>query len=772
MKLLSIHIDNFGKLRDFDLDLGDGVNTVFADNGYGKTTLAAFVKAMLYGLSKVGTRVKDLNENERKHYTPWQGGAFGGYIDIETEKGRYRVSRSFGAKPAADTFTLIDLNTRLESGDYSEDIGAELFGIDADSYEKSTYIPQRDIPIEMTANINTKLTRLLESSNDIDELDRAVKMLENYSKSFKLYKGNGGLIYDTQLKLNQAESHIEACHDAKARAQRYTERLEEIKNITERTENEIRDIEAELEQINRLTVKYNDFKTLEQYRNDAKEAEKLLEKRKLLFKNAIPTQDELSSLERKAKDVTLAKTKSAYRKEASDSQKKLDEYKKRFGDEPLTRNYLESVSKNINNLNAAEAELHMTPTPTEPVRPTSGGSSNKLLLPLACVMAAVGAILCFVNLFVGIALIAVGAVTLSVGVAFASKARTELNKANKDYEAKLEAYNAAKEHQTALTERISELRSELDAVIAKYYPDHLGSYDAALTKLCTDTEHYRELLKDSQKEDDKENTELEAAISSARLDFSRFTDLTDDDFDGALKDIGEKLRAIEAAENELNARLNFAKKYAEEKGLSGEAPTLPDRSSVEQKLSEMRKRVSELNLLYGSEKQSLERLEEAADSLPEYTDEAERLRGEIAVYEEKRNTAESAKEFLKRASYNLSSRYLRKMEQSFKENYKKASYSAMPTPNIDAELGLSFRDGGAERGTEWYSEGIRSLINLCMRLALTDALFENEAPFLVLDDPFSELDGTNLEKAKALIKELGRDRQIIYLTCHESRKIQ
>jgi DNA repair exonuclease SbcCD ATPase subunit len=154
----------------------------------------------------------------------------------------------------------------------------------------------------------------------------------------------------------------------------------------------------------------------------------------------------------------------------------------------------------------------------------------------------------------------------------------------------------------------------------------------------------------------------------------------------------------------------------------------------------MRKRVSELNLLYGSEKQNLERLEEAADSLPEYTDEAERLRGELAVYEEKRNTAESAKEFLKRASYNLSSRYLRKMEQSFKENYEKASDSAMPTPNIDAELGLSFRDGGAERGTEWYSEGIRSLINLCMRLALTDALFENEAPFLVLDDPFSELD--------------------------------
>lgn len=41
-----------------------------------------------------------------------------------------------------------------------------------------------------------------------------------------------------------------------------------------------------------------------------------------------------------------------------------------------------------------------------------------------------------------------------------------------------------------------------------------------------------------------------------------------------------------------------------------------------------------------------------------------------------------------------------------------------------------------------------------------------------LDDPFSELDGAKLGKAKELIKELGNDRQVIYLTCHESRKIQ
>ncbi len=770
MKLLSIHIDNFGKLRDFDLSLTDGVNTVFAENGYGKTTLAAFIKAMLYGLSRVGARVKDLNENERKHYIPWQGGAFGGYIDIETEKGRYRVSRSFGSKPAADTFTLIDLDTKLESTDYTENLGAELFGIDADSYEKSTYIPQRDVPVEMTANINTKLTRLLESSNDLDELDRAVKMLENHSKTFKAYKGSSGLIDEAQTKLDVTEGRIDACRASALKAERERNELEHIKQNIITSEADSKKLEKELDRINELTVKYNDFKILEQYKKEAEEAEKRLALRKSYFKNGIPNDDNISELEGLIKDITLAKAKMSYRKEASESQKKLEGYKKRFGDEPLTRKFLESVSEKIEALEQAENELRTTQIPTEPEPPKST-VSRKLLIPASCVFAAIGAVLCFVSLFVGIALIAMGAVALALGVATAANEK----KANEIYQSKLEAYNAAKERQLELSGKISTLKAELDETFEKYYPDRLGSYDSAFTRLCADTESFSELIPEAQKETDRENedkAELNAMLSSAKLVFSKYTAVYGDDLDSALKGIRENLRATEEAQNDLSARLRVAQKYAEEKGLSGDAPHLPDKTAVEQALSAKKAEQARLNATYGSKQKEIETLEAESDILPELIDEAERLRGDIAIYEEKRRTAESAKEFLKRASYNLSSKYLRKMEQSFRENYEKASDSSMPAPNIDAELGLTFRDGGAERGAEWYSEGIKSLIALCMRLALTDALFENESPFLILDDPFSELDGAKLERAKELIKELGNSRQIIYLTCHESRKIQ
>ena len=56
MKLLRCHVENFGILSDFDLTFTEGLNVLCRENGFGKSTLAAFLKAMFYGLPK--TRAK------------------------------------------------------------------------------------------------------------------------------------------------------------------------------------------------------------------------------------------------------------------------------------------------------------------------------------------------------------------------------------------------------------------------------------------------------------------------------------------------------------------------------------------------------------------------------------------------------------------------------------------------------------------------------------------------------------------------------------------
>ena len=49
MKLVSCHIDNFGKLSDLSIDFTDGVNLFHEPNAWGKSTLAAFLRVMFYG---------------------------------------------------------------------------------------------------------------------------------------------------------------------------------------------------------------------------------------------------------------------------------------------------------------------------------------------------------------------------------------------------------------------------------------------------------------------------------------------------------------------------------------------------------------------------------------------------------------------------------------------------------------------------------------------------------------------------------------------------
>ena len=50
MKLISYHIENYGKIQNQDGQFGEGVTEFCEKNGYGKTTLASFIRAMFYGL--------------------------------------------------------------------------------------------------------------------------------------------------------------------------------------------------------------------------------------------------------------------------------------------------------------------------------------------------------------------------------------------------------------------------------------------------------------------------------------------------------------------------------------------------------------------------------------------------------------------------------------------------------------------------------------------------------------------------------------------------
>ena len=98
MKLIRCKVENFGVLSDFSYQFDDGLTVIHEPNGSGKSTLAAFIKAMFYGLPSKGPR--NVIENERKRYEPWQGGNYGGFLEFEYHGIVYRVTRKFGQTAA------------------------------------------------------------------------------------------------------------------------------------------------------------------------------------------------------------------------------------------------------------------------------------------------------------------------------------------------------------------------------------------------------------------------------------------------------------------------------------------------------------------------------------------------------------------------------------------------------------------------------------------------------------------------------------------------
>ena len=177
MKLINCDIENFGCFCNFHLDFSEGCNVIHEENGWGKSTLATFLRVMFYGFENGAKR--DEFENERKRFMPWQGGVYGGKLTFETDGHRYTVIRTFGNKDAEDTFVVRDCDTNLETDVFSDKIGVELFNIDSNSFMRSVFISQNDCETKLTDGINAKLGNIADNTDDINNFEKVDKELRD-----------------------------------------------------------------------------------------------------------------------------------------------------------------------------------------------------------------------------------------------------------------------------------------------------------------------------------------------------------------------------------------------------------------------------------------------------------------------------------------------------------------------------------------------------------------------------------------------------------------
>ncbi len=152
MKIQECFVQNFGGLQEYHFCPEEPFEYLCAPNGSGKTTFAAFVCAMFYGLGSARTR-KNLDEAQRKKYKPWQQGTWGGWIRFTAGGKQYRIERTFSEKEREDTFALIDTETGRISQDYTENIGEELFGMTKATYLATAFMSWNHMRVEVNENM-------------------------------------------------------------------------------------------------------------------------------------------------------------------------------------------------------------------------------------------------------------------------------------------------------------------------------------------------------------------------------------------------------------------------------------------------------------------------------------------------------------------------------------------------------------------------------------------------------------------------------------------
>lgn len=241
MKLLSCHVENFGRLKNFDYEFSGGLNEILHENGWGKSTFAVFLKAMFYGMTKKGNN--KAYAVERSKYMPWQGGVYGGTITFEIAGNTYKVYRTFGSTPERDMFSCIDLSTNKRTDKFTENLGYEIYGVGRETFEITSYFPQLAENGNLTDEVRATLSGVNNLQNDlanfskaIAKIDEKIKLLKKEVSAYSSAEANLQKIAKIEKQIEDEGENIFALQDE---VEVLTEKLDALKIDYENAKKEL-----------------------------------------------------------------------------------------------------------------------------------------------------------------------------------------------------------------------------------------------------------------------------------------------------------------------------------------------------------------------------------------------------------------------------------------------------------------------------------------------------------------------------------------------------
>lgn len=771
MRIDSIDIAAFGKLKDFHMELSDRMTVIFGENEKGKTTLMSFIRMMFYGYSG---KVTDAQRNPRVKYRPWNSEIMAGSISFTHDGVRYRLEREFKKSNSADKITLInlDLNT-VQSFSGSEDIGAKFFGLTDAAFERSVFIGELGMPTKNDAangEINAKLSNIA-VTGDEDISYEAVRMRLQTAKDALLSKsGKKGKCDKAIVQKEELEKKIlsakETENDIKLIQKRILKKEEEIKESSAET--------ARLFELLKNADKIKKRLFIQRYIDAQRDLAKCNRRLTLnnghiadeayvwasekLYQNTIEIQKKLDTLEKDAfilnNELNALKTSIAHKESTSS-----DLISSAMATER------EDIDRKIDELRSASLKLH---TKIEALKPEK--KLNPLFFTMGAILTALGVTFVGFQLYAAITLMLAGIILFICGFIFKRTVKPDDSELREQISLNSKNISILLDQKQALIERIA---------------SHKKSINDADIKLAAE----KALLENKQIDVTEKNAELSAAKKDFQLAandlFSHLAKLSSvNNISDAKKLIDEISDAVSSSDL-INQKLHLLADHsgctsledAEAKLLNYNSAGLPENMTVAEidLVKDSFKTQADANGKMRAElsalKASLKSLTDSADSIEVLVREQCELEKKIEDYKCFCSSAEIAVSTLDEAFTELRRNYSDTLDSRTAQIFKAISDDRYKSVSVSKnfDLNVTTEDTFGLKSAAYLSDGTENQLYLSLRLAISELIAESGTVLpIFMDDPFSNYDDNRAFNAISFLKDYSKDKQVIMFTCHSS----
>lgn len=244
MKINNLKINGFGKLKDKEINLKNGINVIYGKNEAGKSTLLKYITSIFYGLSK-NKNGGTMPENEK--YEPWNTEEFSGKISYELDNGnKIEVYRDFKKKnPKIFNENLEDISKEFSiDKTKGNQFFVEQVGLDEEIFTTSIITKQAEVKLnEKEQNtLIQKISNILGTGEDTTSYSTMVNKLK------KKLNDEVGTSNTKERPINIVENRIYDLSKQKTELEEYSpykfEIDERIANISENIEKNKKELDS------------------------------------------------------------------------------------------------------------------------------------------------------------------------------------------------------------------------------------------------------------------------------------------------------------------------------------------------------------------------------------------------------------------------------------------------------------------------------------------------------------------------------------------------